>query len=680
MASFGITNPLDLLFLLPRRYEDRRAPIPIASLKPGDRVLTGGSVVRVRVYGRPWRRIMEVELEDNGASIKGVWFTNQRPSPDRFAKGEKIYLAGLVSNNKKGTLQIAHPVVIDEDDRTCRKGRIIPIYPKMPKIKAQTVEKAVQSVASRIHELVEDPVPRSLLAKRSLPPLAKALERMHLPPEEMQSEEVQELIHSCSPAHKRLIYDEFFFLQLALALRRADHFNHEALVAQDLGGLSKEMGKQLRITPTNAQSKVIGEIVKDMTRPFPMQRLLQGDVGSGKTFVALSAIVAAVRSGFQAALMAPTEILAEQHMRTMYPILESLNIRTVLHIGQTTASARRSNLSALEQGTAQVAIGTHALIQEAVRFQCLGLAVVDEQHRFGVSQRLSLVGKGPDNAVPHLLVMTATPIPRTLALTVHGDLDISVLDELPPGRAKIVTRIWPREMREEVIKEMSFALERGEQVYVVCPTIEDSSNLDVTSLETVYKELSNRFDANRTGLLHGRLSQEEKEAVMADFSSGKKPLLVTTTVVEVGVDVQGATVMVIENAERFGLAQLHQLRGRVGRSHLTSSCHLIADPKNSDAFARLQVLSRTCDGFEIAEADLNIRGPGEIYGRIQAGLPGFQFGDLSRDADLLEAAREDAQHVIAGGNSCDSPILTRLKKELARRITKGNRPVGEEAG
>jgi ATP-dependent DNA helicase RecG len=680
MASFGITSPLDLLFLLPRRYEDRRAPIPIASLKPGDRVLTGGSIVGVRVYGRPWRRIMEVELEDDGATIKGMWFTNQRPSPDRFTKGEKVYLAGLVSLNKKGVLQIAHPVVIDEDDPTCRKGRIIPIYPRLPKIKAHTVEKAVQSVARRIHELVEDPVPLSLLTHRNLPPLGKALEQMHLPPEEIPSEEVQDLIHSCSPAHKRLIYDEFFFLQLALALKRANHFRHQAPVAKNLDGIAEEMGKLLRITPTNAQSRVIGEIVKDMTRPFPMQRLLQGDVGSGKTFVALSAIVATVRSGFQAALMAPTEVLAEQHMRTLSPILERLNIRTVLHVGQTTTATRKSTLSALEQGTVQVAIGTHALIQEAVSFQCLGLAVVDEQHRFGVSQRLSLVGKGPDNAVPHLLVMTATPIPRTLALTVHGDLDISVLDELPPGRAKIVTRIWPREMREQVLTEISPALERGEQVYVVCPTIEESSNLDLNSLETVYEELSNRFGANRTGLLHGRLSQEEKEAVMADFSKGKKPLLVTTTVVEVGVDVQKATVMVIENAERFGLAQLHQLRGRVGRSHLTSCCHLIADPKNPDAFARLSVLSRTCDGFEIAEADLGIRGPGEIFGRIQAGLPGFRFGNLSRDADLLDAAREDVQHLIANDNSFDSPTLMRLQNELTRRIAKGNGPVAEEAG
>ncbi len=680
MANYGITKPLDLLFLLPLRYEDRRAPVPIVSLKPGERVLTGGHVVRVRIYGRPWRRIMEVEIEDDKASIKGMWFTNQRPSPDRFVKGEKIYLAGLVSTNKKGALQIAHPVVIGEDDSTSRKGRIIAIYPKIPKINGRTVEKAVQSVANRIHELVQDPIPRSLLANRDLLPLAKAVRFLHLPPEETPAEEIAELVQRCSPAHKRLIYDEFFFIQLALAIRRKDHFTHPAPVTKNLGGLSEEMGKLLHFTPTRAQSRVIGEITADMARPFPMQRLLQGDVGSGKTFVAMSAIVAAVRSGLQAALMAPTEILAEQHMRTMHPILERLNIRTVLLIGQATASTRKVNLSALKQGQAQVAIGTHALIQEAVHFQRLGLAVVDEQHRFGVSQRLSLVGKGPDKKVPHLLVMTATPIPRTLALTVHGDLDISVLDQLPPGRAGIHTDIWPKEKREHVLKKVSSALARGEHVYVVCPTIEDSSTLDVNSLEAVYGELSNRFGEQRTGLLHGRLSQDEKEAVMADFSSGEKPLLVATTVVEVGVDVHRATVMVIENAERFGLAQLHQLRGRVGRSSLPSSCHLIADPKNPDAFARLQVLAGTNDGFAIAEADLNIRGPGEIYGRLQAGLPGFRFGDLSRDADLLDAAREDVQQLLDGDSGIDNPTLIGLKKELARRIVKSNGPVGEEAG
>ncbi len=680
MAALGITHPLDLLFLLPRRYEDRRSPVPIASLKPGDRMLTCGSVVSVRVYGRPWRRIMEVKLEDNGASIKGVWFTNQRPAPERFVKGEKIFLAGLVSSNKKGDLQIAHPVVIDEDDQGRRKGRIIPIYPKLPEIKAHTVEKAVQSVAHRIHELVEDPIPPSLLENRDLPPLTQALEQMHLPADEIPSEEVHDLVHNCSHAHKRLIYDEFFFLQLALAQKRADHFNHKAPAAKDLSGLSAEMGKLLGITPTKAQSRVISEIVKDMTRPIPMQRLLQGDVGSGKTFVALSAMVTAVRSGFQAALMAPTEILAEQHMHTLSPIFEQLDIRAILHLGQTAAATRQSTLSALEQGTADVAIGTHALIQEAVRFQRLGLAVVDEQHRFGVSQRLSLVGKGKDLAVPHLLVMTATPIPRTLALTVHGDLDISLLDEVPPGRGKITTRIWRREQRDEVLKVVSSALKKGEQVYVVCPTIEESLHLDLTSVETVYEELSNRFGTDRTGLLHGRLSREEKEAVMDDFATGKKPLLVTTTVVEVGVDVPTATVMVIENAERFGLAQLHQLRGRVGRSHRNASCHLIADPKNPDALARLDVLSRTDDGFKIAEADLNIRGPGEIFGRIQAGLPGFRFGDLSRDADLLDAARADALQVMANDSVFDSATRMGLKKELTRRVMAGDGPVGEEAG
>ncbi|MCP4604747.1 MAG: hypothetical protein GY847_30205 [Proteobacteria bacterium] len=305
---------------------------------------------------------------------------------------------------------------------------------------------------------------------------------------------------------------------------------------------------------------------------------------------------------------------------------------------------------------------------------------MDEQHRFGVSQRLGLVGKGPEDSSPHLLVMTATPIPRTLALTLHGDLDISWLDELPPGRTDVETRIWTREQREEALAYAVEAIARGEQVYVVCPIIEESSSLDVRAAEDVFDELSARFGPEQTGLLHGRLSPEEKESVMADFASGRTPLLVTTTVIEVGVDVPGATVMIVEGAERFGLAQLHQLRGRVGRSHLKSSCHLIGDPKNQDALERLEVLSRTNDGFEVAEVDLKIRGPGELYGRRQAGLPGFRYGDLIRDADLLLSARSDVADILERDPSLEQPKFQKLRDELARRLMAGDAPVGQEAG
>lgn len=681
LAAVGISEPVDLLYLLPRRYDDYRIPVAIASLKPGQRVLTQGTVVRTRSYGRPWRRILEVVVEHQGATLRGIWFTHHRPKPDRFVKGTKIYLTGLVSTDKSGGLQIAHPVILDHDDTTQRIGRILPVYPKIAKVKARTVENAVQWVATRVGELVNDSVPREFVERHGLSPLAEALRLVHLPPTETSLANVEKLARGDSPAHRRLIYDEFFFLQLALALRRKRRATQEApTILQQKEGLAQELGSHLGFTPTGAQVRVIGEIVEDMARPAPMQRLLQGDVGSGKTFVALAAVIGAVRGGFQAALMAPTEILAEQHMRTIHPILERMNIRAVLHTGSLSTAAREENLSALADGTAKVAIGTHALIQGSMQFHHLGLAIVDEQHRFGVSQRLSLVGKGPEGLVPHLLVMTATPIPRTLALTVHGDLDISVLNELPPGRPPVFTKVWSQTQRQDVLNIISCALDRGEQVYVVCPTIENSNKLKLTSVETVFRQLCKRFGAERTGLLHGRLPQGEKETVMADFVRGRTPLLVATTVVEVGVDVAKATVMVIENAERFGLAQLHQLRGRVGRSPLASACHLVADPKNPDAFARLEVLSRTSDGFEISEADLSIRGPGEIYGRLQAGLPSFRFADLARDGNLLTAARNDAFELLNGNRATDRATLSRLHAELAHRMAKIANPIGEEAG
>ncbi len=679
LASRGITGPRELIFLLPRRYDDRRSVTPIAALTPGARVVTAGAVSRVRLYGRPWKRIMELELSDGDHKVLGMWFSNRRPRPDRFVKGERVTLAGLVSNYK-GRLQIAHPVVVGEEDESDRVGRVVPVYPEVPGVAGRTVEKAIRSAVSRVEEFIRDPLPPALLQRRELMPLTQSISLVHVPPDNTPAEDLDAWVSGSSPAHRRLAYDEFFFIQLALALRRKRHGSGAAPPVDNDTKLAHEMGDLFDITPTQAQQRVIGEITRDMELPHPMQRLLQGDVGSGKTLVALAAIVATVRAGFQAALMAPTEILAEQHMRTLFPVLKRLGIRSALHIGQARSSTRKKNLAAFERGTVKVAIGTHALVQEAVSFHRLGLAVVDEQHRFGVSQRLGLVGKGPADSTPHLLVMTATPIPRTLALTVHGDLDISLLDELPPGRTRIDTQVWTRDQREQAVEYATGALKRGEQVYVVCPIIEESEKLDVSAAEDVFEELSHRFGADNTSLLHGRLSPEEKDATMSRFADGHVRILVTTTVVEVGVDVPNATVMIVEGAERFGLAQLHQLRGRVGRSHLKSSCHLIADPKNEDAVARLAVLARTNDGFEVAEEDLQIRGPGELYGRRQAGLPGFRYGHLVRDADLLTAAREDIAEITRRDPDLAKPNTKTLVDELARRLLADDGPVGEEAG
>jgi ATP-dependent DNA helicase RecG len=378
--------------------------------------------------------------------------------------------------------------------------------------------------------------------------------------------------------------------------------------------------------------------------------------------------------------MAPTEILAEQHMRNLAPVLARLGLRAVLHIGEARSSARKRSLAAIEAGTADLAVGTHALIQESVRFARLGLAIVDEQHRFGVSQRLGLVGKGKDGTSPHLLVMTATPIPRTLALTVHGDLDFSVLDELPPGRTPIATALWPQAERGAALERAQAAIGRGEQVYVVCPAIEESEKIDLRAAEAVFADLAARFGAERTALLHGRLPAERRDAAMDGFVRGEVAVLVTTTVIEVGVDVANATTMIVEDAHRFGLAQLHQLRGRVGRGALASECHLIADVGSPDAAARLEAIVGTCDGFAIAEADLRLRGPGELYGRRQSGLPGFRFGDLRRDGELLGWAREDALALLAADPRLERSGSARLQEELERRVEAGDGPVGEEAG
>jgi ATP-dependent DNA helicase RecG len=679
LACRGLVSARDMLFLLPRRYDDRRTITPIGELQPGQRAVTAGQVVRTRVFGRPWKQIMEVEIEDEGVMLRGMWFSNRRPRQDRFVVGARVCLAGLVNNYKNG-LQIAHPIVADENDENGQLGRIVPIYPEIPGVPGRTVEKAVYSAAERCQELIDDPLPLEILKNRGLLSLPEALELVHLPPRDIPLQELDAWVEGNSPAHQRLVYDEFFFLQLALNLRRKRHQRNPAPQVEISDGFSIELGRLLGFVPTTAQSRVVREITSDMTLAQPMQRLLQGDVGSGKTFVALAAIVAAVRSGFQAALMAPTEILAEQHMRTLYPILKKLGIKAALHIGAARSATRKKNLAAFENGTVQVVIGTHALVQESVSFRRLGLAVVDEQHRFGVAQRLGLVGKGPDGTSPHLLVMTATPIPRTLALTVHGDLDVSKIDELPPGRRPIITRLWSVEDREQALAELSEALMRGEQAYVVCPIIEESEALDVRHATGVFDEFSTRFANHKVGLLHGRLSADEKDLTMTAFSEGQIQVLVATTVIEVGVDVPNATVMFIEGAERFGLSQLHQLRGRVGRSNLKSTCHLLGNPKNEDAVSRLDVLTKTNDGFAIAQADLAIRGPGELYGKRQAGLPGFRYGNLVRDLDLLTSARSDVEDILRVDPTCTRTQTKRLQNELARRILSGDGPIGEEAG
>lgn len=679
LASRGLSSPLELLYWLPRRYDDRRSATPIRELAPGVRAVVRGTVAEVRVFGPRWRRMMEVVVEeDGGARISATWFTNRRPRPESFVVGTEIAIAGLVSTYR-GRLQIAHPIVSSGDGGD-RVGRIVPVYPEVPGVAGRVVERAIGAAALRAGELAADRIPEEITARRGLLPLDRALALAHRPPDDATAEELADWIGGRSPAQRRLAYDEFFFVQLGLGLRRRSERTVPAPPIPSPAGLADEAGAVMGFAPTAAQRRAISEIAADLARGTPMRRLLQGDVGSGKTAVALAAILAAARAGCQAALMAPTEILAEQHMRSLAPALRRLGLRTALHIGEARSSTRRKALAAIESGTVDLAIGTHALIQESVRFARLGLAVVDEQHRFGVSQRLGLVGKGRDGASPHLLVMTATPIPRTLALTLHGDLDFSVLDELPPGRTPIATRLWGPDDRPRALDRAAAAVERGEQVYVVCPVIEESESLDVSAAETVHAGLAARFGPERVGLLHGRLDAAARDAAMDGFLRGEIAVLATTTVIEVGVDVPNATVMIVEDAQRFGLAQLHQLRGRVGRGPKPSECHLVADAASAETAARLEAIAGTLDGFAIAEADLRLRGPGELYGRRQSGLPGFRFGDLRRDAELVHWARDDALALLDRDPALAAPRHLGLREELARRIEAGDGPVGEEAG
>lgn len=679
LASHGITSPVEILFCLPRRYDDRRAVTPIAQLQPGMRVVTEGSIEKVAVFGRPWKRIMQVEISDGKDSIVGMWFSNRRPSSASFVKGKKLKMAGLVGNYKN-SFQIAHPSVAFEGEPSNAMGRIIPVYPEIPGVPGATIEKAIHSALSCVCDYIEESIPIELVQKHGLISLQEALTLAHIPPLDVDIQKLDAWVNGSSPAHRRLAYDEFLFIQLALGLRKRSECKIGAPKIPSSDELATRTGGLLGFYPTSAQNRVIAEIQSDMDDVYPMRRLLQGDVGSGKTMVALSAIIACVEAGYQATLMAPTEILAEQHMRTLYPVLKKMGIHCALHMGNARSSTRKKFIEQTKTGIVQVAIGTHALISESVEFADLALAIVDEQHRFGVSQRLGLQGKASSDKAPHLLVMTATPIPRSLALTVHGDLDISVLDQLPPGRTTITTEYIASNDREAALSYVDDALARNEQVYVVCPIIDQSETLEVSDVNSTFDFYQERYGSSKVGLLHGRLSCEQRDEVMNQFLEQELGILVCTTVIEVGVDIPNATIMIIEGCERFGLAQLHQLRGRVGRSELPSTCLLLGDPTTIESEMRIETIVSSNDGFAIAEQDLQIRGPGQLYGKKQAGLPGFKFGDLKRDLDLLIAARQDAQDVLTESPTLAHGEYAKLGKELKRRILAGDGPIGEESG
>jgi ATP-dependent DNA helicase RecG len=676
LGAKGIHTVDDLLHYLPFRYEDRLNPRGIAELRGGEMATVIAEVRNSGFFRTRRMPIFQMTASQGRARLKCIWF-NASYLRDRFKTGQRVALYGKVEEDLyKGGLQLVQPefeLLDDGEDgspdgaekkvaSSLEVGRIIPIYESagQGRLTSRWFRRVIHTALENLSPDLLDPLPAAVLRHLSLSSPREALWKVHWPD---AGESLQDLHSSRTAAHIRLIFEELFFIELGLELKRRQQKAQTGIAFRLDDSVRAAIKKMLPFHPTGAQKRALKEIAADMSEPFPMRRLLQGDVGSGKTLVAFEAAIIAIENGFQVALMAPTEILAQQHYFSARRILEDAGYRVVLLTGSLEEDHKREIRRHIAQGNAQLVIGTHALIEQNVEFARLGLVVVDEQHRFGVLQRFKLMKKsGEPGAAPRattpppepdVLVMTATPIPRTLALTLYGDLDASVLDEMPPGRVPIVTRSVKDDRSPEVWEFVRKQVASGHQAYVVYPVIEENEERELKAAIKMYKELSQKvFPDLRVGLLHGRLESGLKDQVMRLFQAGQLDILVSTTVIEVGVDVANATVMVIEHAERFGLAQLHQLRGRIGRGAAKSYCVLMTGGKVSDdGERRLDAMVRTTDGFQIAELDLELRGPGEFFGTRQAGMPSFQVANLIRDRQLLEAAKLEAATVLAGPNA-----------------------------
>jgi ATP-dependent DNA helicase RecG len=674
LAGKGIQTVDDLLHYLPFRYEDRLNPRGIAELCPGEMATVIAEVRNSGLFRTRRMPIFQMTAGQGRARLKCLWFHGTYLR-DRFKPGQMVALYGKVeADDRTGELQIIQPqfeILGDatEDgatDSTEQKlasslevGRIVPIYESagQGRLTSRWFRRIIHTALENLTPELPDPIPAVVRQHLGLIAPREALWRVHWPE---AGESLADLQASRTPAHVRLIFEELFFIELGLELKRRQQKAQTGIAFSLDERVREAIKKILPFHPTAAQKRALKEIASDMEKPSPMRRLLQGDVGSGKTIVAFEAAIIAIENGYQVALMAPTEILATQHYLSARRILENAGYRIVLLTGSLEEDRKREIRRHVAQGNAQLIIGTHALLEEKVEFEKPGLVIVDEQHRFGVLQRLKLmkkdrVGSGlpTAQAEPDVLVMTATPIPRTLALTLYGDLDISVLDEMPPGRTPVVTRRVSDERSPEVWDFVRKQVAAGHQAYVVYPVIEENEETELKAAKKMYKELESRtFSDLKVALLHGRLDTDLKDQVMRLFQQGEIQVLVSTTVIEVGVDVPNATVMVIEHAERFGLAQLHQLRGRIGRGAAKSYCILMTSGKiTEEGDRRLDAMVRTNDGFQIAELDLELRGPGEFFGTRQAGMPGFRVANLIRDRQLLEAAKREASAVLAGPNS-----------------------------
>ena len=665
----GIFTVEDALYFLPRCYEDRRNLRKISELRSGRKETGFGEIMLsgVAFLRNKRKRIFEAVVGDGTGVITLKWFAgNERYLFDRFKKGKRLIFSGEVRwfNNQK---EIHHPDVemVDGDMEKdyLNFKRIVPIYSETEGLHQRTLRKLLKNILDGYASDLSSPIPQEILERQDLISFPEAFRRVHFPQE---GESMEVLNDHRSDAHRRIIFDEFFFLELGLALKKKGMALETGISFKAEGSLPQKLLDQLSFQLTHAQKRVWDEIKEDLGNPHPMNRLVQGDVGSGKTVVALLASLYVIECGYQAAIMAPTEVLAEQHYLNLHRWVEPLGIKVVLLTSNVKGAEREDLYHQIQAGHVQLVIGTHAVIQEAVEFSRLGLAIIDEQHKFGVVQRGLLKKKGGN---PDVLVMTATPIPRTLAMTIYGDLDVSVIDEMPPGRMPVETKVFPEPAREKVYRIVGEEVNKGRQAFIVYPLVEESEKLDLKDATRMAEHLQRDvFPQFQIGLLHGRMKSDEKEAIMMDFKEGKIQILVATTVIEVGIDIPNASVIVVEHAERFGLSQLHQLRGRIGRGHHPSKCILLAQYRSSEeSRIRLQAMGRTNDGFQIAEEDLALRGPGDFFGIRQSGFPDFRVADLVRDTPILVEARKEAFQLVRKDPKLTDPANTSLRHALRRR-------------
>jgi ATP-dependent DNA helicase RecG len=672
LARLGLLTVKDVLYYYPRDHIDYAKQSNIIELEPGSTVTLVGIIRKINFFTSPKNKklnVLEVTIKDETGSLKisrfyaGTRYSNrgwQESLKRKYPVGSWIAASGLVKQGKYG-INLDNPeleVLADSEAsiNSLKIGRVLPVYPLIEGVSADIVREAVMTVLPAATKL-KDPLPEVVREQYGLMELASSIQNIHFPEDS----------DTKGAARRRLIFDEFFYLQLGFLQRRSSLRQiHTQAIINPTGVLIDRFKEILPFQLTNAQQRVVGEILHDIQQPAPMNRLVQGDVGSGKTVVAVMAILAAIQSGYQTALMAPTEVLAEQHYRKLVGWFNLLHIPVELLTGSSKTAKRRQIYSELETGELSIAVGTHALIQDKVNFRNLGLVVIDEQHRFGVFQRAKLQQKGSQ---PHVLTMTATPIPRTLALTLHGDLDVSQIDELPAGRQPIQTNAVNSRQRSQVYDLMNREIAQGRQVYIVLPLIEESEKLDLRAATEEHTRLATEvFPQYQVGLLHGRMTSADKDAALSAFRDNVTQIIVSTTVIEVGVDVPNATVMLIENAERFGLSQLHQLRGRVGRGEHRSYCLLMSSSNSSNSKQRLQVLEQSQDGFWISEMDMQLRGPGQVLGTRQSGMADFALASLAEDGEVLSIARDAAEKVILQDKDLSQSPL--LKVELDYRFQK----------